>query len=46
MALLPDYDTFARSYEAGKNQIAYTRIAADLDTPVSCLLYTSPSPRD
>ena len=41
MALLPDYDTFARSYEAGKNQIVYTRIAADLDTPVSLMLKLS-----
>ena len=41
MALLPDYDTFARSHEAGKNQIVYTRIAADLDTPVSLMLKLS-----
>ena len=41
MALLPDYDTFARNYEAGKSQIVYTRIAADLDTPVSLMLKLS-----
>ena len=48
MSLTPDYDSFAAGYAAGKNQIVYTRLAADLDTPVSlmlkltgCLLYTS-----
>ncbi len=41
MALLPDYDSFARGYEAGENQIVYTRIAADLDTPVSLMLKLS-----
>jgi len=41
MALLPDYDSFARGYDAGENQIVYTRIAADLDTPVSLMLKLS-----
>ena len=41
MALLPAYDQFASSYEAGENQIVYTRIAADLDTPVSLMLKLS-----
>ncbi len=41
MALLPDFDTFAKKFEAGKNQIVYTRIAADLDTPVSLMLKLS-----
>lgn len=41
MALLPDYDSFAKAYEAGENQIVYTRIAADLDTPVSLMLKLS-----
>ena len=41
MALLPDYDTFAKSYDAGANQVVYTRIAADLDTPVSLMLKLS-----
>ena len=41
MALLPDYDTFAKAYDAGANQVAYTRIAADLDTPVSLMLKLS-----
>ncbi len=38
MALLPDYDAFRAGYEAGLNQIVYTRLAADLDTPVSLML--------
>ena len=41
MALLPDYDTFAKAYDAGANQVVYTRIAADLDTPVSLMLKLS-----
>ncbi|MEM6309245.1 MAG: anthranilate synthase component I [Pseudomonadota bacterium] len=38
MALIPEYDAFADAFEAGKNQIVYTRLAADLDTPVSLML--------
>lgn len=38
MALLPDFDTFARGYEAGENQVVYARLAADMDTPVSLML--------
>jgi len=38
MALEPDFDSFARAFDAGKNQIVYSRIAADLDTPVSLML--------
>ncbi len=41
MTLSPDYDQFAKAYEAGENQIVYTRIAADLDTPVSLMLKLS-----
>ncbi|WP_341366197.1 anthranilate synthase component I [Yoonia sp. BS5-3] len=41
MALLPDYDRFAAGFEAGENQIVYTRLAADLDTPVSLMLKLS-----
>ncbi len=29
---------FARGYDAGHNQVVYTRVAADLDTPVSLML--------
>ena len=38
MALLPDFDAFATGWEAGENQVVYTRISADLDTPVSLML--------
>ncbi|MCA8879769.1 MAG: anthranilate synthase component I [Rhodobacteraceae bacterium] len=38
MNLTPDFDSFARSYDAGGNQVVYTRLAADLDTPVSLML--------
>lgn len=38
MALLPDFDTFAAGYAAGANQVVWTRLAADLDTPVSLML--------
>ncbi|NCO87361.1 MAG: anthranilate synthase component I [Rhodobacterales bacterium] len=38
MALAPDYDSFRQGYEAGENQVVYTRLAADLDTPVSLML--------
>jgi anthranilate synthase component 1 len=38
MTLFPAYDDFAARWEAGQNQLVYTRIAADLDTPVSLML--------
>ena len=38
MSLLPSLDDFSARYNAGENQIVYTRIAADLDTPVSLML--------
>lgn len=38
MTLTPSYDDFAAQFEAGKNQLIYTRLAADLDTPVSLML--------
>jgi len=38
MALRPALDAFAAGYEAGRNQIVWTRLAADLDTAVSLML--------
>lgn len=38
MALLPDFDSFARSFDADENQLVYARLAADMDTPVSLML--------
>ncbi|MEM9968600.1 MAG: anthranilate synthase component I [Pseudomonadota bacterium] len=38
MTLTPEFDSFAEGYEDGRNQVVYTRLAADLDTPVSLML--------
>ncbi len=38
MDLTPSFDTFAPGYEAGASQLVYTRLAADLDTPVSLMM--------
>ncbi|MFP4240275.1 MAG: anthranilate synthase component I [Rhodosalinus sp.] len=46
MELIPDFDSFARAYEAGQNQVVYARLAADLDTPVSLMLKLSGAARD
>ena len=37
-ALSPSFEAFARGYEAGENQLVFSRLAADLDTPVSLML--------
>ena len=36
--MIPNFDTFKAGYDAGENQIVYTRLTADLDTPVSLML--------
>jgi anthranilate synthase component 1 len=46
MALTPDFDGFANAYEAGQNQIVYTRLAADLDTAVSLMLKLTGAQKD
>ena len=38
MAIEPDFQGFARRYEAGGKQAVYTRLIADLETPVSAFL--------
>ncbi|MEC7761740.1 MAG: anthranilate synthase component I, partial [Pseudomonadota bacterium] len=38
MALIPSFDAFETGWNAGANQIVYTRLATDLDTPVSLML--------
>jgi anthranilate synthase component I len=38
LALIPGFDEFARGWDAGRNQLVFTRLAADLDTPVSLML--------
>lgn len=44
--LTPDFDSFARAYEAGQNQVVYARLAADLDTPVSLMLKLTGAAKD
>lgn len=46
MALTPEYADFSRAYEAGENQVVYTRLAADLDTPVSLMLKLTGAQKD
>ena len=46
MELTPAYDDFARAYAAGRNQVVYARLAADLDTPVSLMLKLAGAARD
>ncbi|WP_297773324.1 anthranilate synthase component I [uncultured Roseovarius sp.] len=46
MELTPSFDEFARAYEAGENQVVHTRLAADLDTPVSLMLKLTGAARD
>ncbi|MEX0302054.1 MAG: anthranilate synthase component I [Leisingera sp.] len=46
MALTPDIDSFSKAYEAGENQVVYTRLAADLDTPVSLMLKLTGAQKD
>ncbi|MFQ6548964.1 anthranilate synthase component I [Aestuariibius sp. 2305UL40-4] len=38
MSVDPAFPEFEARYKAGENQVVYTRLAADLDTPVSLML--------
>jgi len=38
MQLAPDFETFRANYEAGKPQVVWTTLVADLETPVSAFL--------
>jgi len=38
MAILPDFTAFAQGYDHGRPQALYTRLIADLETPVSAFL--------
>ncbi len=46
MELTPSFDAFSRGFEAGENQVVYTRLAADLDTPVSLMLKLTGAAKD
>ncbi|MDE0530950.1 MAG: anthranilate synthase component I [Albidovulum sp.] len=45
MFLLPSFEDFVREYDAGRNQVVYALLAADLDTPVS-LMYKLAAARE
>jgi len=36
--IIPEFTAFEAGYEAGRTQVVYARLAADLDTPVSLML--------
>ena len=38
MLIEPPADAFARRYQAGEAQVVWTRLVADLETPVSAML--------
>jgi len=46
VALTPSFDEFEAAYKAGQNQVVYTRLAADLDTPVSLMLKLTGAQKD
>ncbi|WP_421703974.1 anthranilate synthase component I [Aliiroseovarius sp.] len=46
MALTPSFDAFEAGWTAGKNQVVYTRLAADLDTPVSLMMKLTEARKD
>lgn len=46
MAITPEFAGFSSHYNAGKNQVIYTRLAADLDTPVSLMMKLADTQKD
>ena len=46
MKLFPAFDVFESLYKKGQNQVVYTRIAADLETPVSLMLKLTQARKD
>ena len=46
MHLQPDLDAFADRFAAGENQLVWTRLVADLDTPVSLMLKLTEARKD
>ena len=45
MRLYPDFDAFAGPYKNGEPQAVWTRLVADLETPVSAMLKLAQSGR-
>jgi anthranilate synthase component 1 len=46
MALTPSFAEFEAAWARGENQVVYSRLAADLDTPVSLMLKLAGARRD
>ncbi len=46
MSILPEFKSFESGYSEGKNQIVWTRLVADLDTPVSLILKLAQAKKD
>ncbi len=46
MRLSPDFEAFATGYDRGANQVVWTRLVADLDTPVSLMLKLTEGRKD
>lgn len=46
MAVLPNEQDFCATYNAGKPQVVWTRLVADLETPVSAMLKLAEGQRD
>lgn len=46
MALTPSFEDFETGWAEGLNQVVYTRLAADLDTPVSLMLKLTGARKD
>ena len=38
MSISPDFDAFQATYDSGKPQVVWTKLVADLETPVSAYL--------
>ncbi len=46
MAITPTFADFKAGFDSGQNQVLYTRLAADLDTPVSLMLKLAQASKD
>ncbi len=46
MQIFPDFSAFETGYNAGMNQVVWTRLVADLDTPVSLYMKMSGAGKD
>ena len=38
MAVTPNFESFHKEYEAQRNQVVFSKLTSDLDTPVSIML--------